>query len=395
MLRSAHIAAPAPVVDDAARPTAPATAEGAATGDPRPGVTLPAAGPSNAVLAGGVALIVIVVAVILHGGGSDRARSVPATAGRGTIASMTLPGDGVGASPARDAGGAPAGMMLLRPQAGRPYAPPFRDRFVSGRPAGPGGIADIPDDPRTAYLRERGGYTPGARAQYVGGAEPQDRAGRAGDMMIAGGDDDPAAASGSAAGGGGDDGAVVASVMRNQAYMIAAGDIIHATLETPIDTAQPGLIRAIVAQNVRSFDGSNVLIPRGSRLIGEARVNQQAGQHRVLALWSRLIRPDGVVIRLNAQAGDPLGGNGISGNANSRFFARFANAVLQTAMQVGINLAGRGTNVYLGGAAAGGIPGAAGIIPGADLPPTVRVKTGTSVSVLVARDLDFGRVPRL
>ena len=156
-------------------------------------------------------------------------------------------------------------------------------------------------------------------------------------------------------------------------------------------------IRAVVSRDVRGFDGSRVLIPRGSRLIGEYRADPQSGRRRVLATWSRLIRPDGVAIRIDSPAADALGGTGIPGKVDTHFLARFANAALQSALQIGVNLASRAGSGSVIVSNTPQVSSALGqpIIPGADDPPTVSVRAGTAVSVFVARDLDFSGVPVL
>ncbi|WP_017670637.1 TrbI/VirB10 family protein [Blastomonas sp. AAP53] len=192
----------------------------------------------------------------------------------------------------------------------------------------------------------------------------------------------------------GENAPVRASLIRNRPALVAQGEIISATLETPVNSERPGLIRAIVSRDVRSFDGSRVLIPKGSRLIGEFRADQQVGKRRVLATWNRLIRPDGVAIKLDSPVADASGSMGIPGKVDTHFLARFANAALQTALQIGVNRANRnGNNVIVSGT--GQMPGmvSQAIIPNADLPPTVRVQAGTSISVFTARDLDFSGVP--
>ena len=64
----------------------------------------------------------------------------------------------------------------------------------------------------------------------------------------------------------------------------AAGAVIAAVLETPLNSDRPGLARAVVSKDARSFDGTRVLIPRGSRLIGEfkADANPRCGGSRHL-----------------------------------------------------------------------------------------------------------------
>ena len=42
-------------------------------------------------------------------------------------------------------------------------------------------------------------------------------------------------------------------------------------METALDSSLPGQTRAVVSEDVFSFDGSRLLIPRGSRLIGRYR----------------------------------------------------------------------------------------------------------------------------
>jgi type IV secretion system protein VirB10 len=191
----------------------------------------------------------------------------------------------------------------------------------------------------------------------------------------------------------GDAASVRASVMRNRSSIVAQGELVAATLETPASSDRPGLIRGIVSRDVRSFDGSRVLIPRGSRLVGEFRADQQAGRRRLLATWSRLIRPDGVAIRLDSPSADASGAMGMAGKVDTHFLARFTNAALQSAMQIGVNLANRGSNSVI--IAGNQLPGALAqnIVPNADAPPTVSVPAGSPITVFVARDLNFSGVP--
>jgi type IV secretion system protein VirB10 len=176
----------------------------------------------------------------------------------------------------------------------------------------------------------------------------------------------------------------------NRGTTVAQGTLIPAVLETALDSNRPGLARAIVSRDVRGFDGSRVLIPRGSRLIGDYRSDVQPGQHRALVNWTRLIRPDGVTIAIGSPAADTLGGGGIRAQVNSHFFARFAGAILQSILDVGVNLAGRvGNNNGAVVVLPGSLQGATQIVQPAQVTPTLTVRAGTSISIFVARDLDF------
>jgi type IV secretion system protein VirB10 len=189
--------------------------------------------------------------------------------------------------------------------------------------------------------------------------------------------------------------AVRATVMRHRDTTVPQGTIIPAVLETALDSTRPGLARALVTRDVVGFDGSKVLIPRSSRLIGEYHADLQPGQNRALIRWTRLVRPDGATIALDSPTADPLGAIGVKGKVNSHFFTRFGSAILQSALDFGVGLGSR-----IGGgdsAVIVGLPGAfqssaAPLVNNAQIAPTLKVKQGTAISVFVARDLDFTSV---
>lgn len=182
-----------------------------------------------------------------------------------------------------------------------------------------------------------------------------------------------------------------ATTIRNQTMVMPTGTMIPAVMETPIDTARPGLVRAVVSVDTRGFDGRRVLVPRGSRLIGEYQAFVQSGQNRVLVNWTRLIRPDGVAIALSSPAADSLGGAGVPGKVHSFFLQRFGAALLQSALTVGVNLASRpGNGSVIVGLPTGQINNTIGqgLLPN-DIRPKITVKQGADINVFVARDLDF------
>lgn len=191
---------------------------------------------------------------------------------------------------------------------------------------------------------------------------------------------------------------VQASHFANPATTVPKGTVMQAVLESALDSTRPGLARAIISRDVSGFDGSHVLIARGSRLIGEYKADLSLGQKRVSIQWQRLVRPDGVIINLDSPSADPLGRAGIKGKVNGHFFDRFGGAILQSALDVGVQVA---ANKIAGGSTVYALPGLYAL-PGVgqngtragqqNVQPTVTVKQGTSVSVFVARDLDFTNV---
>jgi type IV secretion system protein VirB10 len=185
---------------------------------------------------------------------------------------------------------------------------------------------------------------------------------------------------------------VLAGHLRNPSFTVPQGTVIAAVLETALDSTRPGGARAIVQRDVMGFDGTRVLIPRGSRLYGEYASDLGAGQKRALIRWTRLTRPDAVIVNLDSPSADPLGRAGVGGKVNNHFFERFGGAILQSVLDIGAgfaNSAAFNNGVYVA------FPGAAQGVPNVQpqqIKPTLKVKQGTSVSVFVARDLDFSTV---
>lgn len=182
-----------------------------------------------------------------------------------------------------------------------------------------------------------------------------------------------------------------AAMLANRATTVPQGTLIPAVLETAFDSTSPGFARALVQKNIYGFDGTQILIPRGSRLIGEYGADTARGQRRAVIVWSRLIRPDGVTIAIGSPAADTLGRGGVAADVNSHFLERFSGAILQSALDVGVNLAARNSRSPVIVA----LPSTSNAVSNVatartnDITPTLRVPAGRSVSVFVARDLDF------
>ncbi|QDH36095.1 TrbI/VirB10 family protein [Porphyrobacter sp. YT40] len=186
---------------------------------------------------------------------------------------------------------------------------------------------------------------------------------------------------------------VTAERFLNPSLTIPQGTVIPAVLETALDSTGAGGVRALVQRDVSGFDGSRILIPRGSRLYGEYEASLQPGQNRALVRWTRLIRPDGVTIALDSPSSDPLGRAGIRGKVDTKFLQRFGGALLQSVLDIGVGIAvNRATDGVI--VALPGSTQNVRVTEPQQTQPTLKVKHGTSVSVFVARDLDFSTVDR-
>ncbi|WP_171521054.1 type IV secretion system protein VirB10 [Ensifer canadensis] len=110
--------------------------------------------------------------------------------------------------------------------------------------------------------------------------------------------------------------------------LVAQGTIIRGFLETAINTDLPGMVRAVVREDVRSLDGGRVLIPKGSRLIGEYKSGLARGQKRIFIVWSRVIRSDGLSVEIASPGADRLGRAGLTGEIDTHFWERFGSAIM-------------------------------------------------------------------
>ena len=177
--------------------------------------------------------------------------------------------------------------------------------------------------------------------------------------------------------------------------LVPQGSIIAAVMETALNSDLPGFARAIVQRDVLSFEGGDVLIPAGSRVIGQYESGVAQGASRVFIVWTRLIRPDGVTIALASPAVDELGRAGVAGKVNRHFLRRFGGSILLSVLSGGLNAATaaatRGSAVVVSSSSQ-----ASGLAEQAskdlDIPPTIKTPQGAAIRIFVARDLDFSRV---
>ena len=189
-----------------------------------------------------------------------------------------------------------------------------------------------------------------------------------------------------------------ASRLSDPSRVAPQGTVIPAVLETAIDSDLPGFVRAVVSRDVKAFDGVRVLIPRGSKLIGQYRSGVAAGQSRAFVLWSRVLTPDGVSIDVGSPGADTLGRGGLSGETDNHFFHRFGASILLSVLGAGLQAAANNNSNTSNTAIVIGSPQQATSVAQIalqkeiDIPPTIKIRQGEPIRVFVARDLDFSTV---
>jgi len=183
--------------------------------------------------------------------------------------------------------------------------------------------------------------------------------------------------------------------------LIGEGQIIHAILETAINSDLPGNLRAMIDQPVYSEDGSRILIPPGSRLIGQYKSGMLQGQSRVFVVWTRLMTPEGVSLNLASPGVDTLGMAGMAADTmDHHFWRQFGSAILLSVLGVGTSNVGVAENTSYNATQAYRIAVANSLNQTAQqalqqqgmIPPTLWINQGSPIQVFVAHDLDFKAV---
>lgn len=177
-------------------------------------------------------------------------------------------------------------------------------------------------------------------------------------------------------------------------YVLQAGAVISAALITGIRSDLPGQITAQVTENIYdSPTGRILLVPQGSRIIGEYDNGVGFGQRRVLLVWNRLIMPNGRSIVLERQPGaDGQGYAGLEDGVDYHWWDLAKAAGLSTLLSIGAELAVDDDDRLLRAIRDGGQDtindaGQQIVRRQLNVQPTLTIRPSFPVRVVVTRDL--------
>lgn len=196
---------------------------------------------------------------------------------------------------------------------------------------------------------------------------------------------------------------VSADIVKHPAKTVLQGELLHAVLETAVNSDLPGMVRAIVSEPVYAYQGEAVLIPQGSRLVGQyaSLAGNGSATDRVYIMWNRVITPKGLSIMINSPSTDQIGQSGLGADSvDTHFWKIFASSTL-------LSIIGAGTaNLGVSGqdqpnsadayqqAVAQSFQMAAGntLKRNMSIKPTLHIHQGARIKVFVAKDVDFSVV---
>ncbi|MCB1970012.1 MAG: TrbI/VirB10 family protein [Geminicoccaceae bacterium] len=177
-------------------------------------------------------------------------------------------------------------------------------------------------------------------------------------------------------------------------YILQAGAVIPAALITGIRSDLPGQITAQVTENVYdSPTGSLLLIPQGTRIIGQYDDGVGFGQRRVLLVWNRLILPGGRSIVLERLPGaDASGYAGLEDGVDHHWWDVMKAAGLSTLLGIGTELASDSEDRLIRAIRDGAQDtinqaGQQIVQRQLQVAPTLTIRPGFPVRIIVTRDL--------
>ena len=178
-------------------------------------------------------------------------------------------------------------------------------------------------------------------------------------------------------------------------YILFEGTILETVLLTRLDGQFTGPVECLLTNDVFSHDRQHLLIPAGSRIVGEARKVDAFGQTRLAVLFHRLLMPDGFSLSLDQFKGlNQAGDAGLRDQVNNHYLRIFgvsmAIGALGAVAQGGTAgpLTASGTDVMRQGFAQSTAQSSAQILNKfLNILPTVTIREGHRVKVYLSIDL--------
>jgi type IV secretion system protein VirB10 len=110
-------------------------------------------------------------------------------------------------------------------------------------------------------------------------------------------------------------------------YRVFEGTVFEGVVTNHVDGGFAGPILVMLTTDYYSHDHQQLLLPQGTRLIGNVQSVGSAQQRKLFVVFNRAVCPDGFSIDLNKYLGlDPLGTTGLATNVNNHYLSSFAAA---------------------------------------------------------------------
>jgi type IV secretion system protein TrbI len=173
------------------------------------------------------------------------------------------------------------------------------------------------------------------------------------------------------------------------------GTVLETVLTNRLDGAFSGPVNCMVTADIYSHNGQHVLIPQGSRVLGEAKRVDAFGQERLAVVFHRLIMPDGYTASLDHFRGlNQIGETGLNDQVNHHYLQIFGVSIAIGAIaglsqaNTGYGTAASAADAYRQGVAGSLSQSSLRILDRyLNVLPTVTIREGQRVKVYLADDL--------
>jgi len=189
-------------------------------------------------------------------------------------------------------------------------------------------------------------------------------------------------------------------------YRLYEGTVIDTVLTNRLDGTFSGPVNCLVSVPVYAADHQHLVIPAGSRVLGEARAVNAFGQSRLAVVFHRVLLPDGTSIDLNGFHGlNQVGDLGLQDQVDRHYGQIFGTSLAIGALagfaqaQTSVGLDATGFDAYRQGAAANVSQSSMRVLDRfLNLLPTVTIREGHRIKVYLSNDLElpaYREAPRM
>jgi type IV secretion system protein VirB10 len=180
-------------------------------------------------------------------------------------------------------------------------------------------------------------------------------------------------------------------------YQLREGTLIETVLTNRLDGTFTGPVNCLVSVPVYASDQQHLVIPAGSRVLGEARAVNTFGQSRLAVVFHRVILPNGTHVDLNGFHGlNQVGDLGLQDQVDRHYAQIFGVSLAIGAIagfaqaQSAVGLDATALDAYRQGAAANVSQSSARILDRfLNILPTVTIREGHRIKVYLSNDLDL------
>jgi type IV secretory pathway VirB10-like protein len=178
-------------------------------------------------------------------------------------------------------------------------------------------------------------------------------------------------------------------------YVVFEGTVLESVLINRLDGQMAGPVECLLTGDVYSHDRQHLLIPAGSKLLGETKKVENFGQNRLAVSFHRLLMPDGYSASLDHFLGlNQIGDAGLRDQVNHHYLRIFGvslaigaiGAVAESGTSGGLTASG--TDLMRQGFAASTAQSSAQILDRfLNILPAVTIREGHRINVYLSGDL--------